>query len=363
MMIRPAMVLPLLLLAPRALPEDADVARFLFGKAQKSYRAKNYEEAEKLYRRALDELPTFSEAAYGLGQALEKLGRAQEAIRAYRRCIDICSGCAEPTSRQRTVATKAGRAITRLRRRFAALDKLNRDFIRRCLAFGKKYAKSDPAWARKALEAVLALDPANDVAKSYLAGLPADGKAGPPRKPPEKKPGKTWGEPLIMPDDLSAWSPGESDEWSVSGPIITGDVRGRDGKINWLDNLKVDGKYEVRFRFRVRRDGGARRTVGFFIGDGKDYWWALMLDDDDSLVLLRYANGTNTPSKERALGEFDAARWHTIRIEVDRCEAKFHLDDEKMFEVFAERRQAFEGKFAFFVQNAKVEFQDLELKR
>jgi len=140
-------------------------------------------------------------------------------------------------------------------------------------------------------------------------------------------------------------------------------VHGRDGKINWLDNLEVKGKYEVRFRFRVRRDGGDRRTVGFFIGDGKDYWWALMLDDDDSLVLVRFSKGTNTPSKERALGDFDPARWHTIRIEVDRSEAKFLLDDNEMFEVIAPRRQAFEGKFAFFVQNAKVEFKDLELKQ
>ena len=166
-----------------------------------------------------------------------------------------------------------------------------------------------------------------------------------------------------MADEFGAWSPGETNEWSILGPVIVGDVVGRDGKINWLDNLEVDGKYSVRFRFRIVTDRRDRRTVGFFIGDAKDYWWSIMLDEDNELVLVRFSKGKTIPARERAVGDFDPSRWHTLLVEARGRQARVFLDGKEVFEHVGEKRQEFAGKFGFFVQNAKVEFKELELKR
>ena len=345
----------LLLIAP-VWSGDAEVARFLYQKAQRAYRAKKYDEAEKGFRRAVKEDSPFPEASYALGLALEKLARPVEAIAAYQQCLDAAAGDDAPR-KWRSIANRAGRAIGRLRRRFAALAKINSAFIKRCLAFGRKHSKTDPDWARKAFETVLKIDPGNQAARNHLA-VPSGGKKTAPTKPV----GGAW-KPLIVADEFGAWSPGETNEWSILGPVITGDVVGRDGKINWLDNLEVDGKYSVRFRFRVVTDRRDRRTVGFFIGDAKDYWWSIMLDEDNELVLVRFSKGKSIPARERAVGEFDPSRWHTVLVEARGREARVFLDGKKVFEHIGERKQKFAGKFGFFVQNAKVEFKELELKR
>ncbi len=87
------------LLAVTVLAGDPDVAQFLYRKAEKARRARKYEEAEKSYRRALEEQSPFPEAAFGLGQTLEKRGRLGEALHAYRRCRDEIAASPAPSSK------------------------------------------------------------------------------------------------------------------------------------------------------------------------------------------------------------------------------------------------------------------------
>lgn len=342
---------------------DPEVAEFLLGKGQKEARAKNYEEAEKFLRRSIAEHTPNPEASFAHGEVLEKLDRGSEAAVAYQACIDAVAGADSPSSKWKGVSRRAARALAKLKKQFAALHSLNKKHLPKFLAFGKRHYKKNPRWSRRAFEIVLSIDPTNASAKAYLAKLPAEDEAANGDKPAPAK-GKAWGEPQIRPDSLKNWEPGATDTWSIDRGVITGDGAGRDGHINWLDDLALHGKYALQTKFRLVRGGGNRRTIGFFIGNGKTSWWALMLDWNDEMVLLRHERGTNTAVSSRSLKDVNLSEWHTLRFEVDnKKNVEIFVDGKSMIELEVPRQQAFAGQFAFFVQAAKVQFKELEHRK
>ena len=95
---------------------DRDVAQFLLKKAEKAYRAKDYEQAVAGFKRARAEFTPLPEAAWGLGQALEKLEREAEAIAAYRLCAEQVGAAEKPSAKWKALARRANAAVSRLRR-------------------------------------------------------------------------------------------------------------------------------------------------------------------------------------------------------------------------------------------------------
>jgi len=357
-------VAALLLLALSVRAGDPEVAKFLFAKGQKEVRAKRYDAAEKLFARAIAEYSPYPEALFARGQVLERLDRPHDAATAYQACMDAVNGAEKPPSKWKSASSRAGRALTKLRRKFAALDSINRGYLKKFVAFGKKHYKSNPKWSRRAFEVVLAIDPTNASAKAYLAKLPADGDAAPTGKNGSGKgKGKRWGKALIEPGSLENWDPGATDTWSIRDDVITGDGVTRDGHINWLESVSLPGKFSLQVKIRIVRDGADRRTVGLFFGDGKDAWWALMIEHDDYMSLIRHERGTNTAVSSRELPKIKWSSWHTLRIEVDKENAEFFFDDKRIIEIEVPRRQRFGGMFGFFVQRVKAQFKELELRK
>lgn len=333
---------------------DPDVADLLFKKAKKAFAAKDYKEAEAGFRRALKELSPYPDARLCLAETLEKLDRPREALEEYRTCVAEINDAAAP-AKWKSMMTRAQQAITRLQGRHAELAKLNDAFLRKCLDFGKKRAKSDAYWARKALETVLLLDPANEVARGLLKGMPApEGEAEP--APEGRKPAK--GGSLFR-RDLWDGPP----EWSVNGDTIIGDMREPDGRLFWLE-LVWEGRYTVRGRVRLTRDGGPRRAYGLFLGgDGKSTWWALVFDDSGQLVLDRWTERGTDHIREFLLVDHDHAKWHVLEVAVDRGSVSVKLDDKEVIALDETERTCFDGKISLFVQNARVEWKDLEVTK
>jgi tetratricopeptide (TPR) repeat protein len=339
---------------------DRDVAEFLLKKAEKAFRARKYEEAAEDYRRARQEFAPLPEAALGLGEALEKLDRSAEAIAAYRACVTDVGTEAAPSPKWKGLAKRAEAAMARLQRRFAELDRLNQEFIRRSVKFGREQAEKSPLRAREALEAVLRLDPSHAEAKALLAEL----AGGAPPSPPEGKPApaKAWGRSLIGDDDLGPWDPGLREPWSCAKGVIAADVKDRQGQINWQDEVRLEGRYELRVRVRVARDGGAGRTFGLFIGDGRRLWHSFLVQDDDALVFLKYDLGEDQRLADTVLRGFKLGEWHTLRLEVDGHEVTVHMDDAKVFSHADPDEDPIAGKPALFAQNGRFEFRDLEVR-
>jgi hypothetical protein len=337
---------------------DRDVALFLLKKAQKAYRAKKYEEAADTFKRAHKECAPLPEAAWGLGQSLEKLERVGEAIAAYRLCAEEVAEAEKPPSKWKGLARRANAAVARLRRRFAELDRLNRTFIDNCVKFGKKHVETDPCWARTAFETVLKLDPMHKEARRHLD------KLGPAPEPGrESAPGKGWGDPLIRGDDLAGWSPGIRHPWTCSDKVVVADVASRDGQINWVDDVELTGHYEVRVRMRVTRSGGLGRTLGLMVGNAKDYWHNIFVEDDNDVVLVEYDTGRVDVVKHCIPRDFDPKQWNTFRLVVNSGSITVYLNRKKLFGYDSDRRDTFDGKVGLFAQNGRIEFRELEVRR
>ena len=338
---------------------DRDVALFLLKKAEKACRAKDYEEAAATFKRARAEFTPLPEAAYGLGRALEKLEREAEAIAAYRLCAEEVDAADKPSARWQGLARRANTAVTRLRRRFAKLDRLNRAFIADCLKFGIAHLKTDPRWARTAFETVLKLDPTHKDARRYLEKT---GKVTTPGGGKTTGAGKTWGTPLIRGDDLEGWSPGIRPPWTCANCVVVADV-GNPGHINWVNDVELTGRYEVRVRMRVLRSGGTRWTLGLLIGNGKDYWHNFFVKNDNGMVLDEFDAGNVRPVKDAILRDFDPHQWNTLRVAVDHGSLRVFMNKKKLFEYDADERDTFDGNVALFAQNGRVEFKELEVRR
>jgi tetratricopeptide (TPR) repeat protein len=333
---------------------DPDVADLLLKKAKKAFAAKSYEEAETGFRRALEEMTPLPEARLGLAEALEKLNRPREALDTYRACVAEIENEGDP-AKWKAMKSRAQQALSRLQKRHAELSRLNEAFIRKCIDFGKKRAASDPLWARKAFEAVLLLDPGNEVAEGLLRKLPDAGAAP---APAPKKPSTKEG--TLFRRDIWDGAP----EWSVESDTITGDVREPDGRLLWLDTISFEGKYTFRGRLRLTRDGGVRRAYGiFFGGDGKTRWWTVVFSDNEEIVMERFEDGPPTRIDGSFLDEFDHMKWHTLEVAVEPGSARVTLDDREVFHHDKDDRGAFDGKICLFVQNACVEWKDLEVVR
>jgi tetratricopeptide (TPR) repeat protein len=333
---------------------DPDVADLLFKKAKKAFSAKDYADAESGFRRALKELTPYPEARLGLAESLEKLERPREAIEEYRNCIAEIDAAGAP-SRWKPLRSRAQQALSRLQGRHAELEKLNDAFVRKCIDFGKKRAKSDPYWARKAYETVLLLDPGNDVAKGLLKTLPLPEDAEP--EPQSKRPSSK--QESLFRRELWDGAP----EWSVDEDRITGDVREPDGKLFWLDKIVLEGTYSASGKFRMTHDGGPRRAYGmFFAGDGRN-WWAVVFDDHEKVVLEQWTQAEQRNVGDHMLADFDHSAWHTLEIAVKPGHARILLDGKEILDREEDDRSCFAGKICLFVQNACVEWRELEVSR
>jgi tetratricopeptide (TPR) repeat protein len=325
---------------------DRDVALFLVKKAEKACRAKNYEEAAETFKRAREEFTPLPEAAFGMGQAFEKLERNAEAIAAYRLCAEEVGAAEKPPAVWKALARRANAALTRIRRRFAELDRLNRAFIDDCMKFGIAHLKTDPRWAQTAFETVLKLDPAHTRARRCLDKF---------------KKAEAWGTPLIRGDDLEGWSPGIRPPWTCAKGVVAADV-GNPGHINWVKDVELTGRYEVRVRMRIVRSG-AQWTFGLLIGNGKDYWHNFFVKDGHSIRFDEYDGGTIRPRKDAILRDFDPQKWNTLRLAVDRGSLGVFMNEKKLFEYDADERDAFDGNVALFGQSGLFEYKELEVRR
>ena len=344
------------LLAVTTLAGDPDVAQFLYQKGQKAYRARKYEEAEKSFRRALEEHSPLPEAQFALGQTLERLERMGEALNAYRRCRDEIAGGPAPTGRMKSLAIRADRSIKRLQKQFTELERLDRDFIHRCMSLGIRYHKTNPGAARSAYTAVLKIDPGHKQARALLEGL---GK-----KAPAGKASKARTRDLTPPVDFAGWVPGRNEYWSVSNGLLTGKVDGPNGQINWLEGERFKGRYKVRVEFRILK-GGVKRTCGLFVGNkhAKNRWWSVMIDWNDEVAMVETSPQASTSVQGKVLRGFQPDQWHTLELDVRPGELAVELDGKQMFRHKTGDEESFDGELGVFAQDIHVLFRKLELRK
>jgi tetratricopeptide (TPR) repeat protein len=333
---------------------DADVAKLLFKKAEKAARAKKYDEAAALFKRALDEHSPYPEAAFGLAIALEKHGKTEEALAAYLRCRDEIAGMKSPSRKVKAMDGKALKAIKKLGAGYAELQDIDRAFVKECLGIGKRNLRSNPPWAKRAFETVLAIDPQNKLALSYMERL--SGVSGPAAI---QRPFA----PLLEDDGMGKWNPGARGPWSCSGGVLTGDTSDLKGHAN-IFKERLEGTYSFRASFRVTRASGAKRTHGIFFGDKTDRTvWAFIISWDDEVVLSRWRGSDHVEERMKILTKFDPEKWHTLQVDVTPGKVECLIDGREMFELAEQPAKTFDGTPLIFIQDMRVEIRGVGVRR
>lgn len=347
--------LTLLLLAP-VQAGDRDVAELLFEKGEKAFRKRDYAEAADYYQRALDEDSPYPEAAYGLAVALEKQGQGPEALKAYLRCKDDLLALEDLTRTQKKLLDKVEKAIGKLGAGYAALEKLDEEFVKDCLAFARKYMKSDPAWAKKALESAHEVDPTHQSVIDTLERL--SGVSGPASG------GGGIYEPLITDDSMEGWDPGANKGFTCSGGIVTADMPADSGVTN-IRLMRIEGTWSLKADFRVLEKKARMISHGLMFGRKSGMaCWGVLIDWNKSLSLVKFGEkGDDTQMGFKKISGYKPERWHEIRVDVEGNKLTAYYNGEKYLEHEVDDPEEFEGMPSVFTQRGRFEFKDVGVRR
>ncbi len=335
---------------------DADVAKLLFDKGEKAFRAENYEEALEHYRRALAESSPYPEAEYALGQTLEKLNRNEDAIAAYVRCIDEVRALPTPSRTQKRSAADAEKAIARIGPGYAQLAQMEEALFKQAMDLARQSMSVSPEWARRFLTVALKVKPDHPTALEQLKQL-------------SESPGRVEGtgefEPQLNPEAMKGWYPGLKEPWILRDGILEVDARGGSHMIAQRD--RKDGRYVARAAFRVLEDQGDTRTFGLLFGRKPapaPHVHGLLLCRSGDLALTEMArSGGSRDLRSKIIPRFRWDEWHVLEIRVEGDRVRCLLDGQEQFTQNAEGAGDFEGNVGLFVQEAKVQIRDLGITR
>src|SRR6185436_19173943 len=150
---------------------DRETAAFSSSRGDKALAAQKFEEAEALYRKALDEDGTYLPARYGVAQALLGSNRSGPAVEELRKFVADARACTSLPPEWKTAVAKAEKQLVELDAAGTALQKIQDSYVDGLIDLAQKWTSKDPSAAGRALRRVLALRPGHAKAAELLDKL------------------------------------------------------------------------------------------------------------------------------------------------------------------------------------------------
>jgi hypothetical protein len=352
----PAALLLLLLcfpLASIAPAGDPDVAKVLFEKGAKAFKARKYEEARDFYQRAVDEYSPCPEALFGLAQALEKLGLTEEATTIYARVREDVQALPAATRSQKKLAEDAAKAAARLGKEYAELAGIDQVFFRKLMDLGRKYMTSNPPWAKKFFTLVLLIEPDNPLAKNCLERLGDVDQ-------PVIGGGKF--EPLFTDPEMKNWVNGRQPSCQLRRGTLTIETP-RSDCFNFA-RIRLNGRYAVRCSFRMLETPEQIGGYGLRFGKKSDpTGWGLIVQSDATISLVQMLPGSSHEQRLKNLTGFDLTAWHALEVQVDGPIVVCLLDGSEVFRLPAPSADLFDGTPGVFAGKSNVELREMGVSR
>ncbi len=331
---------------------DPELAGFMYRKGKKASRSKNFEEAAGFYRKAMREHSPYPEACYGLGRALEKLGRTREAIRAYRRCCNEVGELDQPSSRQSRLLMTAKKAIGKLSEGYSRLAKLEAQFVKGCVAFGRKNFTTDPTWARKAFGSALILDPSHKTALAQIARLNPKAEV--------RKTTVTY----ATANRMSDWQLAEHPSlWSCTRTAIRVDRPGTSVSGWW--KLKLTGRYTVSATLQIEKVYADEWYVGVLFASHfypmRLHAIVVMNPNDYQLTWRNVAIVKLVTNGQ--LFNWEKSKPLQVRIEVDHSKVRILLAGKEVDAREYDEEIRYQGMVGICVQQASLKVTDMKVER
>ena len=263
----------------RSASADREAAGFFVQRGDRAVKEKNWDEAEKQYRKALEEDEHFLPARLGLGEALLGTGNRTGAIEEWRRLV---------TEGQAMTPLPAGwgDSLVKAKKRLADVDEAGTALagivdqqVDALLALATKWLARDADVASRALQEVLRIRPGNEKALALV----------------EKATGAGGGwKPQFDGKDFAGFT-GMSKEWDVVDGALVCD--GKDGAYALKTDASFTGDFDVRMEAKMAAKYDGPMLYGLAAtGKGFDEW-ALFGIHTNALV-LRDENGPSIAARE-----------------------------------------------------------------
>jgi len=146
-----------------AVAGDASVADTLFKSGKQAFAKGDFDQAATHFSKALDENSDLIEACWWKASAQEKSGKKGEALASYREFLVLFNGKSSagtaPSKEEQRLKALADKSVDTLAAGEKEFVKLEDAYVASLLAFAKDNFVRDPGMSRKAVDAVLAVQP------------------------------------------------------------------------------------------------------------------------------------------------------------------------------------------------------------
>ena len=331
---------------------DRETAAFSAGRGDKALAAKKYDEAETLYRKALEEDATYLPARYGLAQAFVGAGKSAGAVEELRKFVEEARANSALPAEWKPLVAKAEKQLGELDAAGAALQKIMDGYADALVDLAQRWSAKDSGVAERALRRALAVRPGMPRALELLDKM---GKS---------PTGETVD--LFNGTDLSGWEFAHAPTTqAIDGQLV---VDTRDKGITIRSGPMFEGNFDVRMEAKVLEE-----YPGLSVCELLPCWKAnfdhyFLGIEKDSVVFLEQLGES---SKERPIWSalqknmkkpFDAKDWHTYEVRLRGLETTALVDGEVVAkDPRPERRNG--GFVGILVQNARVAIRKIQVDR
>lgn len=346
-----AALLAALALATVALA-DRETAAFSSGRADKAMAAKKYDEAESLYRKAIEEDATYLPARYGLAQALVGGGKSAVAVEELRKFVTDARADAALPAEWKPLLAKAEKQLGELDAAGAALQKIVDGYADALVDLAQRWMTKDSSVAERALRRALKLRPGMPRATELLEKM---GKSAA---------GETVD--LFNGKDLDGWQWAHAPSTQAIDGELVFDVK--DKGITIRSDQAFEGSFDVRMEVKLI-EAYAGLTVFELLPCWKGNFdhYSLGVEKDS----VRFLDELGDSTKERPIWSalhknmkkpFDAREWHTFEVRLRGLEATALVDGEVVAK--DNRPESRHGGFVgILVQNAHVAIRKVQVDR
>jgi tetratricopeptide (TPR) repeat protein len=350
MRIRLSIVVLLCAAAASAALADRETAEFSASRGDKALAARKFDEAESMYRRALDDDDTYLPARYGLAQALVGAGKSGPAVEELRRFVADARACAALPAEWKGSVAKAERQLADLDAAGTALRKIQSAYVEALVDLAQRWSSKDPILAERALRRALETRPDHPKAAELLAKLGRSAK----------------GRVVDLFDGTSFedWHLAVAPEWEVRDGEIVGTIQNAT-KYVWSTRT-FEGDHDVRVEARLLEENTGTPFFALFAAFKSEYdhytlgriggklWWSESVAEgkprDVAIVL---------PTQLRK--PYDPKQWNSYEIQFRGDEVKALVNgDEIGKETRPQNRKG--GSVGLVVQSAKVAFRKIQVE-
>jgi hypothetical protein len=331
---------------------DRETAAFSSGRADKSLAAKKYEEAESLYRKALEEDATYLPARYGLAQALVGGGKSGVAVEELRKLVaDAHADTALPAEWKPMVA-KAEKQLGDLDAAGAALQKIVDGYADALVDLAQRWMTKDSSVAERALRRALKIRPGMPRATELLEKM---GKSAAAETVD-----------LFNGTDLTGWEFAHvPTTQAIDGELV---LNVKDQGITIRSEASFEGSFDVRMEAKV-----VESYAGLSVCELLPCWkgdfdhYNLGVEDDSVMFLEQLGDSSKDRKIWSALHRnmkkpFDPKDWHTYEVRLRGLEAVALIDGEVVAkDTRPESRRG--GFVGILVQNARVAIRKIQVDR